>query len=62
MDTDQGLHLPHAPETQSSAASSSPGKAPWQEPTLTFVEPKLTIHGSLEELTGAFFGGFSPGP
>jgi hypothetical protein len=62
MDTDQGLHMSHAPETQSSAASSSPGKAPWQEPTLTFVAPKLTIHGSLEELTGAFFGGFSPRP
>ena len=43
------------------AASQSPDKKPWQEPKLTFVEPKLTKHGSLEEVTGqAFFGGFTP--
>ena len=36
-------------------------KKPWQEPKLTFVEPKLTKHGSLEEATGhGFFGGFTP--
>ena len=38
-------------------------KKPWEEPKLTFVEPKLTRHGSLEKLTGmpnGFFGGFSP--
>lgn len=35
-------------------------KQPWQEPKLTFVEPKLTIHGKLEEVTAGFFGPFSP--
>ena len=42
----------------------SPGsndKKRWQEPKVLFVEPKLTKHGELKELTG-FFGGFSPGP
>jgi len=39
----------------------APGKQPWQEPKLTFIEPTLTKHGTLEELTGqSFFGGFSP--
>jgi hypothetical protein len=36
------------------------GKQPWQEPKLTFVEPKLTKHDKLEEVTSAFFGGFTP--
>jgi hypothetical protein len=62
MNTDQGLRIPHAPETPPSVAPSAPGKTPWQEPKLTFVEPTLTIHGSLEELTGGYFGGFSPQP
>jgi len=34
-------------------------KKPWHEPKLTFVEPKLTQHGELKEVTG-FFGTFSP--
>lgn len=39
----------------------SPSKKPWQEPKLAFVEPKLTQHGSLEEVTGeGFFGAFTP--
>lgn len=44
---------------QGPAPSSSTGKAPWQEPKLAFVEPKLTKHGQLEEITG-FFGTFTP--
>jgi hypothetical protein len=32
----------------------------WEEPKLTFVEPKLTKHGELTEVTGQFFGAFSP--
>jgi hypothetical protein len=41
--------------------SPSPDKQPWQEPKLAFVEPKLTKHGKLEEVTGedGFFGGFT---
>ena len=35
-------------------------KKDWQEPTLTFVEPALTNHGPLTEVTGQFFGAFSP--
>ncbi len=38
--------------------SLSPEKKPWQEPKLAFIEPKLTKHGKLKEVTG-FFGGFS---
>jgi hypothetical protein len=48
---------------QASVPSSSCGsKKKWQEPKLTFVEPKLTKHGKLEEVTGQFFGAFSPTP
>ena len=32
----------------------------WQEPKLTFIEPKLTPHGALTSVTGQFFGAFSP--
>jgi hypothetical protein len=41
------------------APRDSEGKKTWEEPKLTFVEPKLTKHGSLQEITG-FFGAFSP--
>jgi hypothetical protein len=34
----------------------------WHEPKLTFVEPKLTLHGELTEVTGQFFGAFTPSP
>jgi hypothetical protein len=38
-----------------------PSKQPWQEPKLTFIEPTLTKHGTLEDVTGqGFFGTFSP--
>jgi len=50
---------PEEQEGQESAVSSSPGKKKWQEPKLAFVEPKLTKHGNLKEVTG-FFGAFSP--
>ncbi len=35
------------------------GKQRWQEPKLTFVEPKLTVHGKLQEVTAAFFRQFT---
>ena len=41
--------------------SSAQSKKKWQEPKLTFIKPKLTNHGKLEEVTGQFFGAFSPG-
>jgi len=43
------------------AASQSSARQAWVAPKLTFVEPKLTKHGALTDVTGAFFGGFSPG-
>jgi len=39
--------------------SEQESKKPWEEPKLDFVEPKLTKHGDLKNLTG-FFGTFSP--
>jgi len=53
---------PEQREEQGSAPSASQGKKRWQEPKLRFVKPKLTQHGKLEEVTGQFFGAFSPGP
>ncbi len=35
-------------------------KAEWEEPKLMFVEPTLTEHGSVQKLTGGFFGSFTP--
>ena len=51
---------------QETGAPSEPAdRKPWEEPKLAFVEPKLTKHGDLEEVTGkrkrnGFFGEFSP--
>jgi hypothetical protein len=46
---------------QGSPPSSTESKKRWQEPKLSFVKPKLTKHGKLEQVTGQFFGAFSPG-
>jgi len=35
-------------------------KQPWVTPKLEFVKPKLTSHGKLDDITGAFFGFFTP--
>jgi hypothetical protein len=40
-------------------ADGSRGQQPWEEPKLTFLEPKLTKHGMLEDVTG-FFNTFTP--
>jgi len=40
--------------------SMTSGRQPWVAPKLTFVEPRLTKHGPLTQITG-FFGSFSPG-
>jgi hypothetical protein len=47
---------------QDTQAEAAVCPQPWEEPKLTFLEPKLTKHGKLEEVTGAgpFFGGFTP--
>jgi hypothetical protein len=59
-DTTQQTSL--GPAAPGDADHVAPGKAPWQEPKLTFVEPKLINHGRLKDITGqeGFFGGFSP--
>jgi hypothetical protein len=51
---------PEQREGQGSVPCSPEGKKKWQEPKLRFVKPKLTKHGKLEEVTGQFFGAFSP--
>jgi hypothetical protein len=61
MDKDIDRPLHQAQEEQGAPLDPASGKQPWQEPRLTFIEPTLTKHGTLEEVTGmAFFSGFSP--
>ena len=51
-------------QQQLSVATDAPPagsvKNSWEEPKLTFVEPKLTKQGDFVEITGQFFGAFSP--
>jgi hypothetical protein len=49
-------------EPQEAQPSSHEGKRAWQKPRLTFVKPTLTKHGKLDEVTGQFFGAFTPPP
>lgn len=43
------------------APTSAPQPKPqFEEPRLTFIEPKLTDHGSLVDVTAGFFGTFTP--
>jgi hypothetical protein len=60
MHQDNDRPAQHDATEQPPAVSSPPGKQPWQEPKLAFVEPKLTHHGKLEEVTAAFFQQFTP--
>ena len=41
-------------------AASGTGKKPWQDPKLSYVEPKLASLGRLTDVTNGFFGTFSP--
>lgn len=46
---------PEAPEREE--------RQPFEEPRLSYVQPKLREHGKVEEITlesGGFFGTFSP--
>ncbi|MCP4654657.1 MAG: hypothetical protein GY856_04465 [bacterium] len=45
---------------QLTAAFPPANKRPWQEPELTYVQPKLTKVGPLKEVTGEFFDSFTP--
>jgi len=49
------------PQDDDAIAPDAGGRLPWVTPKLVFVEPKLTSHGELAQVTGAFFGAFSPG-
>jgi hypothetical protein len=61
MDQDLSRPLHQAQEEQEVPLTPASGTQPWQEPKLTFIEPTLTKHGTLAEVTGqGFFGGFSP--
>jgi hypothetical protein len=60
MEQATGQHASHEPEAAGVTASPASGQAPWQEPKLAFIEPKLTTHGKLAEVTAGFFGGFTP--
>ena len=40
--------------------SPSQSRAAWQEPTLKFVEPKLTKQGDMKQITAGFIGTFVP--
>jgi len=51
----------HTHEESHAATSAAENKQAWQEPTLTFVEPKLTDPGTVQEVTGQFFETFPPG-
>lgn len=45
-------HNPGAPETASTGADARPA---FDEPRLTFIEPKLTACGDLHDVTTGFF-------
>jgi hypothetical protein len=59
---DQANGPPTSEEREALGATADPaaGKEPWQEPKLAFIEPKLTTHGKLDEVTAGFLGGFTP--
>ena len=59
MDETSSQRMPSDQEEQLTPPSAE--RQPWQEPKLAFVEPKLTPHGDLKQVTGqGFFGGFTP--
>jgi hypothetical protein len=60
MEQSTGQQASQTREEPGTTASSDSSKEPWQEPKLAFIEPKLTKHGKLEEVTAGFFGGFTP--
>ena len=61
MDLDLGRLSHRTPEEQGAPLTPASGKQPWQEPKLTFIEPILIKHGTLEDVTGEpFFTTFTP--
>jgi hypothetical protein len=59
MEKTDNQNLPSGPEQDTTLTPAD--KQPWQEPKLAYVEPKVTAHGDLKQVTGdGFFGGFTP--
>jgi hypothetical protein len=60
MEKTSSQDTPPSQEEQHTTPPSG-DRQPWQEPKLAFVEPQLTVHGDLKQVTGqGFFGGFTP--
>jgi hypothetical protein len=55
-------HRLQQPDQKGPVETPAESKKEWQEPKLNFIKPKLTRHGTLEEVTGQFFGAFTPTP
>jgi hypothetical protein len=53
-------HIAHPYEEPDASAGSPENKQPWEDPKLVFVEPKLTHHGAVQEVTGQSFRTFVP--
>lgn len=48
-------------DQEEKSLDTSQTKKHFEEPKLTFIEPKLTKHGDATKITaGGFFGAFSP--
>ena len=45
---------------EASEDTSPPSKKPFKTPKLTYLPPKLTKQGKVEQVTQSFFGSFSP--
>ena len=56
----QGQHTASGKEFLQSDSAVSGERKDWEDPRLSFVEPKLTERGSVKDLTGGFFGTFAP--
>ncbi|MFO1429139.1 MAG: hypothetical protein U1F76_03210 [Candidatus Competibacteraceae bacterium] len=57
------MHDLTRPMPEATTAAEAPGEPPkpaFEEPRLTFIEPKLTPRGDLRKVTAGIFGGFSP--
>lgn len=60
MDKNKSDIIGREHDIHDNARGPQTAKGKWQEPKLRFVEPKLTEQGSVKDLTGGFFGTFSP--
>ncbi len=49
-----------APDQIEQPKQEEPSKLAWEEPKLAFVEPTLTHHGKVQDISAGFFGSFTP--